>query len=127
MSKYGEVAVAAALMVSRGQVTNPPDAWCAAVEQIFPGRLASQRKSCPRGAFLGLCESGLVKGVPSGSYTRSRLNKKYALDALEALRENPALANSPDKLWCLIIGQNAKVENAQMDVVISLWQKGLIA
>ncbi|MGH8427419.1 MAG: DUF6979 family protein [Bryobacteraceae bacterium] len=127
MPKYGEAAVAAAQMVSRGRVKHAPDAWEAAVKQIFPDRLASQRKGCPRGTFLGLCESGLVKGVPGGSYTRARLNKQYAVDAVQLLRERPALANDPDQIWHLVIGRGTKVENSQMDVVVTLWQRGLIA
>ena len=127
MSKYGEAAVAAAQMVSRGRVKRASDAWEAAVQQTFPGRLASQRKGCPRGAFLGLCESGLVKGVPGGSYTRARLNKQYAVDAVQLLRKHPALADDPDQIWRLVIGGGAKVENSQMDVVVTLWQRGLIA
>lgn len=127
MSKYGEAAVAAAQMVSIGRVKHAPDAWDTAVKKAFPGRVASQRKGCPRGAFLGLCESGLVKGVPAGSYTRSRLNKQYAIDAVRILREHPALANEPNQIWRLVIGRAAKVENSQMGIVIALWKQGLIA
>jgi len=127
MSRYGEAAVTAAQMVSLGRAKHAPDAWNFAVKSIFPGRLASQRKGCPRGAFLGLCESGLIKGVPGGSYTRSLLNKQYAIDAVKFLRKRPALANEPNQLWRLVIGPTAKVENAQMSVVIALWQQGLIA
>jgi hypothetical protein len=127
VAKYGEAALAAVQMVAKGRVKHAPDAWNVAVEQIFPGRLPSQRKGCPRGAFLGLCESGLIKGVPSGTYTKSRLNKQYAIEAVNILRERPALADDPDQIWRLVIGRNEKVQNSQMDVVITLWQRGLIA
>jgi hypothetical protein len=125
--KYGEAAVAAARLVSQGRVKHAPDAWNAAVVQIFPDRLASQRKGCPRGAFLGLCESGLVRGVPSGTYTRSRLNKQYAVAAVQLLRENPMLADDPHQIWRLVVGHAEKVENSQIDVVVTLWRQGLIA
>jgi hypothetical protein len=127
VSKYGEAAVAAAQMVSLGRVKHAPDAWDAAVKQIFPGRLTSQRKSCPRSAFLGLCELGLVKGVPSGSYTKSRLNKQYAIDAVKVLRSRPMLVKEPNEIWRLVIGPAEKIENAQMNVVIALWKHGLVA
>ena len=34
-----------------------------------------------RGAFLGLCEEGLVKGIPAGKYSASKDNKQYAVRA----------------------------------------------
>lgn len=34
-----------------------------AVEEVFPNSKSSQEKSCPKNAFLGLCEEGLVKGI----------------------------------------------------------------
>jgi hypothetical protein len=125
--KYGEAAIAAAQMVSLSRVKHAPDAWNAAVKQMFPGRLASQQKGCPRGAFLGLCQSGLVKGVPTGSYTKSRLNRQYAIDAVKVLRAQPTLVDHPEEIWRLVVGSTTKVENSQMDVVIALWKKGLIA
>jgi len=39
-------------------------------------------KGCPRGAFLELCEAGMIKGIASGKYTRSKRNKEYAIDAV---------------------------------------------
>jgi hypothetical protein len=69
----------------------------------------------------------LIKGVPGGSYTKSRLNKQYAADAVKFLRESPSLADDPDRIWRLVVDDADKVENSQMDVVIALWQQGLIA
>jgi hypothetical protein len=124
--KYGEAAIAAVQLVATGQAKHPPDAWDAAVKRFFPGSPSSQNKGCPRGAFLGLCESGVVKGVVSGSYTRSKLNKQYALDAVGLLRNSPHLVGDPETLWQRVIGPVTKVENSQMDVVLALWQRGLI-
>jgi hypothetical protein len=47
--------------------------------------VSAQKKGCPRGAFLGLCEEGLVKGIPAGNYTTSKDNKAYAVRAAELL------------------------------------------
>ena len=84
------------------------------------------KRNCPRCAFLGLCGEGLVKGIPSGPYTRSKLNKRYAVDAVLLLSGRTALADDPRQLWQLVIGGAPKVENAQMDVVVALWKRGLI-
>ena len=40
-----------------------------------------------RGAFLGLCEEGLIKGIPSGQYMASRDDKAYAVRAAALLAE----------------------------------------
>jgi hypothetical protein len=85
----------------------------------------SKKKGCPKNAFLGLCEEGLIKDVPRGSYTHSKKNKKYALDAVAILKRCPALATKPVDLWDKVT--SGKVNpNQQMDVVISLWSSGLI-
>ena len=83
-------------------------------------------KGCPKNSFLALCETGQIKGVQAGKYTRSRKNKSYALFALELLKQNPELANQPNKLWKLIPGCTGKVHNSQMDVVLALWNEKLI-
>jgi ATP dependent DNA ligase C terminal region len=40
------------------------------MERLYPTSPTARRKSCPRGAFLGLCEEGLVKGILPGRYSR---------------------------------------------------------
>ncbi len=127
MPKYGDAAIAAVRLVASGVEKDASGAWDAAVNRIFPDSPSSQTKDCPRGAFLGLCEAGLVKDVPSGSYTRSKLNKQYALDAVHLLRTQPTLVNDPRQLWLLVVRGATKRHNSQMDVVLSLWQRGLIA
>ncbi len=126
MSKYGEAAIDAVGLIATGGAKNATDAWITAVDRLFPESVASRVKNCPRCAFLGLCGEGLVKGIPSGPFTRSKLNKRYAVDAVLLLRGRPALADDPRQLWQLVIGGAPKVENAQMDVVVALWKRGLI-
>ncbi len=77
------------------------------------------------GAFLGLCKEGLVVGVEPGNYAKSSKNGEYAVDAVKVLRKNKYLASQPDFLWKKVAG-NTKPQNGQMDVVIGLWEAGLI-
>lgn len=95
---------------------------------MFPHSDALQEKGCPRGAYLGLCEAGLVAGIPAGKYTRSRDNKRYALRAVELLVAEPSLAETePKDLWERVMDGESKAYNSQMDVVLALWHSGLIA
>lgn len=126
MGKYGDAAVQATEMLHSDASMDPREAWDLATAKVFPTQLASRSKGCPKGAFLGLCEDGVVRGVAPGSYTRSRLNKSYALEAVLLLKANRALADDYDALWRAVMRGTKKVENEQMDVVLSLWERGLI-
>jgi len=126
MSKYAEAAIKAVALLKARLAGSPEQAWERATAELFGTRTSAQRKGCPRNAFLGLCEEGLIKGISAGCYTRSRANKRYALIAVRILREAPALANDRGQLWQKVIGGQQKVHNSQMDVVIALWRAGLI-
>jgi len=97
-----------------------------ATRLLFPESPSSQIKGCPRGAFLGLCEEGPVKGIPTGSYTKSAKNKLYAITAIRLL-ESGAIAVTPLELWDLVMPRKNISHNSQMDVVLALWDRGLIA
>jgi hypothetical protein len=107
----------------------PPTAWDAAAESMFPTNSTSIKKSCPKNAFLDLCEEGLVKGVNKEKCTRSDLNKAYAIKAAEILREKNQQFK-PKELWKAVLDRLdfgvTKRHNSQMDVVLALWEKGLI-
>ena len=125
MSKYGEVARLAAKAARNGAA--PQQAWKDEAKAKFPHQSASRDKGCPRNAFLGLAEDGLIVGVPSGQYTRSKLNKRYATRAVDLLRQKPHLANTPSELWRLVMSTERdrnKTHNHQMDVVTALWSAG---
>tara|TARA_R110002126_G_C10483197_1_gene502140 strand:- start:2120 stop:2332 length:213 start_codon:yes stop_codon:yes gene_type:complete len=67
----------------------------------------------------------LVKGIPKGDYTKSVKNKSYALKAISILKSNRNDSFTPKKLWDkLELGD--KRSNSQMDVVLALWDNGLI-
>ena len=123
MSAYGDAAVHAA-QLCQTQGLDPVAAWTRAVEKHLPTE-EGRKKSCPKSAFLGLCEEGLIQDVPRGSYTRSHLNKEYALRALQLLKDNPALASSSGALWRAVMAGEEKKPNSQMEVVIALWSKGM--
>ncbi len=126
MSKYGDAAVQAVKLISSGAESDPAKAWSRSTAKVFPGSTNLQNKGCPKGAFLGLCNVGLVKGIPEGSYSRTSKNGKYAVDAVEILKGNKFLASQPDMLWKKVAG-NTISENHQMDVVIGLWNAECIS
>jgi hypothetical protein len=126
MAKYGDVAVRATGLL-RTPHTVPLDAWRAAAAEVFPGKRPAQKKACPRGAFLGLCEEGFVVGVPAGSYGAAEHNKGYAVEAVRLLIEDPRVAESgPTALWLRVMNGREKAANHQMDVVLTLWAHDLI-
>jgi hypothetical protein len=126
MGKYGDAAVEAVRLHQRGLSPSPRDAWESATADVFGKGTSSQQKACPRDTFLSLCQEGLVQGVERGSCTRSVKNRRYALDAVQLLKRNPALASHPDTLWATVVAGESKKHNSQMDVVTALWTAGLI-
>lgn len=127
MGKYGQVASKAVSLLILKEVSDPVDAWSVAAKQVFPNSESSRTKSCPRSTFLGLCEDGYISTVQPGKYTRSQKNKAYALSALALIEKNQALLMDEKELWSLVINHSDKKYNSQMDVVISLWNDGVIA
>lgn len=121
MGIYGKAAVGAVELFVQGGLASPEEAWNRAIEKETKS-CESRKKSCPRNAFLGLCEEGLIEGIPPGSYTDSVLNKKYALLAIDLLRQNSVLASSSMGLWRAVMAGEEKVPNSQLDVVIGLWK-----
>jgi len=106
MGKYGNAAIKATKLMRSGRGVDPQEAWNIAVTEVFPTQMASRKKGCPRGAYLGL--------------------KGYALEALKALMENPSIVNDHRMLWKKVMKGAEKVENNQMDVVTSLFQRGYL-
>ncbi len=126
MGKYGQVANIAADFLIKSDYADPRKAWSVAVMRVFPGKLSSQAKSCPRDSFLGLCDMGEIENIPAGNYTRSVKNKDYISRALMAIRSNPELVDDENRLWIIATDGVKKAPNQQMDVLISLWRNGKI-
>lgn len=84
------------------------------------------------GAFLGCCEDGLVKGVPSGRYLKSKnkKNKLYAVTAARLLKKRPSFGKLPlIDLWKRVLKKlhiKKKKHNDQMDVVLALFHNKLL-
>lgn len=124
MGKYGKTALLAVKLIESNQAATPQEAWEKASTNLFGAGTHGQKKGCPKGAFLGLCEEGFVRGIQPGNYTKSQDNKAYALQAAGLLVKDLSLSQSPSTLWKAINIQ--KSHNSQMDVVIALWNNDLI-
>jgi len=121
MSKFGDVAIEATLLLTAAKATDPRDAWDSAAK----ARLGYS-KHCPRNAYIGLCEEGVVKGVQPGRWLTSDVNKSYAVKAVQALWDDPAWLKKKTLLWRKVSGPSDKAPNGQLDVVFGLWEKDLI-
>jgi hypothetical protein len=123
-NRYGEAAILAAKMETYGKAYTPQDRWQFAVEKLYPTTPAGQRKGPPRNAFLGLCEAGLVKGIPTGQYSPSNKNKTYAIEAVALLKAGTH--KTVTQLWSAVTEGDETEHSSQMDVVLALWKNGLI-
>lgn len=131
MGNYGKAAVKAVRLIAKGKRKTAPDAWNASTIALFGVDTASQKKSCPRAAFLGLCESGLVQGIPARNYTQSVANKSYAVAAVRLLKSKPSLiAINNTELWKRVMKDLkkpiTKTHYQQMDVVRALYPHHLL-
>ena len=126
MNKYRVVALKAVQLCTVQSRLSPKKAWETAANNCFGEGTPAAVKGCPTNSFLGLCEEGLIKGIEPGSYTRSKKNKLYALKAVKILGKSPFLASEPKQLWHQVLRGESKTHNSQMDVVVSLWEAGLI-
>jgi hypothetical protein len=124
--KYGQAALKAVELFQSGEYGSPTDAWDRAASELFVKSAAGRRKGCPRNTFLGLCEEGLIKGIPADTYTSSKRNKAYALEGLTLLRNGSGMCSTSVELWRAVTKGKHKAYNQQMVVVLSLWNNGLI-
>ena len=123
-NRYGEAALMATRQGSSADI-NPVARWKSAMKRLYPTSAAARKKGCPRGAFLGLCEEGLVKGIPAGHYTASKDNKAYAVRAV-ALLTQETQSWSTSALWHAVTNDSAKTHNSQMDIVMALRKNDLL-
>jgi hypothetical protein len=123
-NRYGQAAIMATQQSSSVNV-DPVTTWESAMERLYPTSPTARKKGCPRGAFLGLCEEGLVKGIPAGRYTSSKDNKVYAVRAAALLMEGKQ-SWSTTALWREVRNDPERTHNSQMDVVLALWKNDLI-
>ncbi|WP_406795781.1 MULTISPECIES: DUF6979 family protein [Brevibacillus] len=106
-------------LIDSNQTATPQEAWEKASTKLFGAGTHGQKKGCPKGAFLRLCEEGFIRGIEAGKHTKSLDNSAaYALQAAELLVKEPTLSQSPSILWKAI--NVLKSHNSQIDVLISL-------
>lgn len=122
MANYGKIARRAVEIYREQRLPSPRQAWEAAAEIYYPDKKAAREKGCPKSTFLGLCEDGLIKGIPPGEYVSRKLNKSYGIQAYRLLKKEPNL--DAKSLWDKI--QPAKSHNQQMDVVKALFENKLM-
>ena len=124
-NKYGLAAVAATKYILQNKNTPPEEAWGKSISEVFPESKSSREKGCPRNAYLGLCENGLIKGIPSGNYTNSQLNKEYAITAHNIIKSDTNTNVTASALWNSVIYNEKKSHNSQMNAVMALHDHGL--
>lgn len=122
-NKYGKTALK---VVDIHKIGTPiKDSWFNASKLIFESE-SSQAKGCPKSAFLGLYEKGLIKGFSKiRENAKPSINKTHAIEAVKFLKANNIDVISPKELWDNIVF-DGKTHNSQMDVVLALWYKKLI-
>jgi hypothetical protein len=108
--QYGAVAVEAAKIIKQG--TGAESAWRMAATKLIESK-SSRDKGCPKNAFLGIFANS------------DGTNALYAKKAVRKLREDPHKDYTANELWAAI-GQSGKSHNGQMDVVLALWEEGLL-
>lgn len=124
MIKYREAAVHAVSLVTAREGDHPVTAWEKSTKKVFPSSTHLRDKGCPKGAFLGLCNEGLIKGIDAGEYAKATKNGAYAVKAIAILKRNRFLVSQPDLLWKKIAP--SITHNHQLEVVIGLWEAELI-
>ncbi|KWX72142.1 hypothetical protein AMQ84_26005 [Paenibacillus riograndensis] len=126
MNKYGKAAIRATQLILSGEVSFVDEAWNIAITE----NSTTKPKACPRSAFLGLCEAGLIKGVQQTHVNkplRDDTNKNHAIEAVVLLSENDVFSSYTSlQLWRAIMKGNSKSHNFQMDVVLALWNNSMI-
>lgn len=123
MTTYEEITLKAIELLS--EAGSYESAWLNAA-RVCNKSVSVQKKGCPRNAFLGLAESGLIKNIPAKlNYQPKSQNAKYAIKAVKLLKQEPCLAGNKKMLWKAVAGES-KAHNGQIDVVLALWNKGLI-
>lgn len=133
MGKYGETVVRA-VEILRSSPRTAEEAWREAAGELFPSAPEARTKTCPREAFLGLVQHGLVRGVAPKRCARneSRLNRVYSIAAATMLAREPSLATmSKSDLWRRVMWEvGAEVDkkhNQQLDVVLTLHSQRLLS
>lgn len=119
LTPYEVSAVAAATLAARG--VHLSSASDITAKQVY-GSASTAEKRCPRPAFLGLANIGVLNGVPPREYGAPGKNAQYAQTALTLVLANQDLANQPRELWRLALQDEDKRYSQQMHVLSAIWR-----
>jgi hypothetical protein len=128
MGKYGQTAIRAVQLLRKTPLSAEA-AWRNAAAEVFSSD-SSRAKICPREAFLGLCQHGLLDGVSRDRCTPSdsSKNRQYAIVGARLVASDPYAKGRVSALWRLVMTEVGadpeKVHNQQLDVVLSLRANG---
>lgn len=75
--KYGQVALLYAKELIETKQLPSKEGWEAKARLVFT-KNSFVEKGCPKDCFLGICEEGLIVGIPKGKYTNSKKNRLMA-------------------------------------------------
>jgi len=123
MTIYGDAAVKATKLLISKKCSSPRVAWDMAIK-CFTESDESRKKVCPRNAYLGLCDAGLVEGVAGGKHAKTE-NGEYAVELVRAIKANPEIVSLPKEELFQQVAPGVK-ENGQVGVVFALFENGLI-
>jgi hypothetical protein len=125
MGLFGKAAIVATRIVAGGRKLSPGEAWDLAIARLSNSP-KTQKKTCPRNAYLGLCEAGAIVGIEAGRYgaPEDNPNGAYALTALSLLQSGEAA--DKQLLWSRVTAPRRLSPDEQMDVVLSLWEQHLL-
>lgn len=130
MTIFEKAAIKAVELLNNQNIT-PEDAWFNAISQ-FTNSYETQKKQCPKHAFVDLYYHNklkLIHDIPNHSNYPSQ-NGKYALMAVELIKNQPQLASNKRQLWHETLSAlncyTGTAHNGQMDIVIALFNAGLL-
>lgn len=120
MTKYTDAAVTTAKRCQDRKVPDIKAEWCKAIKE-----LQAYDEGCPRCAFIGLCEEGMVKGIEPGNYglREPNKNKIYAIAAAKLVLSG----HEPDHraIWQKVTGADIRAHD-QVHIVLALYDNDLL-
>ncbi len=122
MNNYEKITLDA-IKYCRNEKLTPKAAWEKATEEY---RESIQKKGCPKNAFIGLCETGKIKGIEKTKLEPKTKNGKYAIEALKFINKDISIK----ELWKKVLIETRenlnKSHNNQMNVVKVLFENNEI-
>jgi len=122
-SMYEKASLDAMKLIRQG--ASPPQAWEQSVGH-YTNSQSARTKGCPRGAFLGLCQEGLVKDVPAQRYTASMASKNYAISTVMLLKQGSTNVENINEIESFVMPERQRGDQGEIRIACVLWKNGLI-